>query len=344
MSCSVSDFGLLPSGEQTHLYTLTNSSGASVSMSDYGATLVKCIIPDKDGKLCDVLLGFDSVAPYTGNVGYIGALCGRYGNRIAYGELIIDSKLYRLPINDGKHHLHGGTPGFSQMLWKAEAKSDSVTFSLLSPDGDNGYPGTVNASVTFIWTEDNVLRLEYRAETDAPTVINLTCHAYWSMDGADGRSARDNILKINAEYYTPITSEVIPDGRILPVEGAVDFRKEKTVAEGLAETCDQLTYGTGFDINYVLDGEGLREAAVLTGPASGRRMRVFTCEPGMQFYSGNHLGSFIGKGGAVYAPGTGIALETQHFPDTPHHKDWPSVMLLPGEPYTSVTEFRFDHI
>ena len=344
MPCSITDFGLLPGGEKTHLYTLTNSSGASVSVSDYGATLIRCIVPDKNGVLSDVALGFDSVTPYTGNVGYIGGVCGRYGNRIARGELTIDNKLYRLPLNDGNHHLHGGIPGFNQMLWTAEIKTDAVTFSILSPDGDNGYPGTVKASVTYTWTEENTLRLSYSAETDAPTVINLTCHAYWSMDGADGRSARNNILKINAASYTPITNEVIPDGRIVPVEGALDFRKEKAIAFGLAETCDQLTYGAGFDINYVLDGEGFREAAVLTGPVSGRRMRVFTSEPGIQFYSGNHLGGFTGKYGAVYAPGTGIALETQHFPDTPHHEDWPTVMLLPGKPYSSVTEFRFDSI
>lgn len=342
MSCSITDFGLLPTGEQAHLYTLTNSSGASVSVSDFGATLVKCIVPDKKGELRDIALGFDSVTPYTGDAGSIGALCGRFANRIANGELVLDGKLYRLPVNDGHHHLHGGVPGFGQRLWTAKADSDSVTFSIFSPNGDNNYPGSVDASVTFTWTEENTLRLTYAAETDAPTVINLTCHAYWSMDGADGRSACDNLLKINADLYTPITDTVIPDGRIIPVEGAMDFRKEKAIAVGLAQTCDQLTYGAGFDVNYVLNGEGMREAAVLTGPASGRRLRVYTTEPGIQFYSGNHLGNFIGKGGAVYAPGTGVALETQHFPDTPNHPDWPSVTLLPGNPFRSVTEFRFD--
>lgn len=342
MSCSVTDFGLLSTGEQTHLFTLTNRSGASVSLSDYGATLVKCLVPDKAGVLADVTLGFDSVTTYTGNAGSIGGLCGRFANRIAYGELVIDGKTYQLPINDGKHHLHGGVPGFNQVLWTGEAAEDSVTFTLVSPDGDNGYPGTVKVRVTYTWTEDNVLRIAYCAETDAPTVINLTSHAYWCMDGADGRTARDTLVKINASYFTPITPEVIPDGRVLPVEGAVDFRKEKSVAAGLAETCDQLTYGTGFDCNFIIDGEGLREAATLTGPASGRRLSVYTTEPGMQLYTGQHLGNFIGKGGAVYAPGTGIAVETQHFPDTPHHPEWPSVMLLPGKPFTSLTEFRFD--
>lgn len=342
MSCTVSCFGLLPTGEEARLYTLTNSSGASVSVSDFGATLVRCIVPDKKGELRDVALGFESAAPYAGDAGSIGALCGRFANRIANGELRLNGELYRLPINDGHHHLHGGVPGFGQRLWEAKAGTDSVTFSLLSPAGDNGYPGTVTASVTFTWTEENILRLTYGAETDAPTVINLTCHAYWNMDGADGRTARESLLKINADLYTPITDTVIPDGRVLPVDPVMDFRKEKTVAQGLANSCDQLTFGTGYDVNYIINGEGLREAAVLTGPASGRRLRVYTTEPGMQLYTGQHLGNFIGKGGAVYAPGTGIALETQHFPDTPNHPEWPSVTLLPGKPFSSVTEFRFD--
>ena len=342
MLCSVSPFGRLSTGEETHLYTLTNSSGASVSVSDYGATLVRCIVPDKNGVLGDVTLGFDSVTTYTGDAGSIGGLCGRFANRIANGELVIDGKLYRLPINDGHHCLHGGVPGFNQKLWEAKPGTDSVTFTILSPDGDSNFPGTVTASVIYTWTEDNTLRLTYGAETDAPTVINLTCHAYWSMDGADGRTARDNILKINASTYTPITDTVIPDGRILPVDEVMDFRKEKPILEGLAGTSEQLTFGTGFDVNYIIDGEGMREAAALRGPASGRRLRVFTTEPGMQFYSGQHLGNFIGKGGAVYAPGTGVALETQHYPDSMNHPDWPSVLLLPGKPYSSVTEFRFD--
>lgn len=344
MSCSVTGFGTLPSGEQTHLYTLTNSSGASVSMSDYGATLVRCIVPDKVGKLADITLGFDSVDTYTGHAGSIGGLCGRFANRIARGELIIDGKTYRLPLNDGKNHLHGGINGFNQVLWTAEAKDDSVCFTLFSPDGGNNYPGNVKASVTYTWTEENTLRLSYYAETDAPTVINLTSHAYWCMDGADGRTAKNTLLKINAGYCTPITPEVIPDGSVAPVEGALDFRKEKSVAEGLAQTCDQLTYGSGFDFNYIIDGEGLREAATLTGPESGRRLSVYTTEPAMQFYSGQHLGNFAGKGGAVYAPFTGLAVETQHYPDSPHHPEWPSVMLLPGKPFTSLTEFRFDCI
>ena len=344
MVCSVRSFGFLPTGEETHLYTLTNSSGASVSVSDFGATLVSCCVPDKNGTLADVSLGFEDVTPYTGEVGSIGGICGRYANRIARGELILDGKAYTLPLNDGNHHLHGGTPGFHQRLWTAQVLPEGLLLTLLSPDGENGYPGTVRASVLYAFTDDNTLRLTYGAESDAPTVINLTCHAYWSMDGADGRSARDNLLIINAARFTPITDETIPDGRFLPVEGAVDFRTEKSIADGLKQDCDQLRFGHGYDINYILDGEGMKEAATLTGPVSGRRMRIFTTEPGMQLYSGNYLGGWVGKGGIAYTVGTGVALETQHFPDTPHHPDWPSVRLTPDKPFSSVTEFRFDTV
>ena len=341
MTITCDAFGTLADGRKAKLYTLKNASGACVSVSDYGATLVKCVVPDRNGVLGDVALGFESAACYEKDVGYIGGLCGRYANRIAAGELCIGDKTYALPVNSGKHHLHGGTPGFSNRIWEAETEEDSVVFSLLSPDGDNNYPGTVRVTVKYTWSEENRLTVCYYAETDAPTVINLTLHAYWNMDGADGRTARNNLLRLYASRYTPITADVIPDGRILPADGPLDFTSEKPISEGLRGESGQLLFGGGFDINYVLDKNETGLAAELTGTESGRKMQIYTTEPGIQLYTGNFLGGYTGKYGAAYTPGTGIALETQHFPDTPHHSDWPSVSLLPGTPFTSKTEFRF---
>jgi aldose 1-epimerase len=314
----------------------------SVSLMDYGATVVNLLVPDRAGKLDDVVLGFESVEPYLTATAYFGATIGRYGNRIAKGSFMLDGKTYQLPLNNGVNSLHGGTTGFDKQLWKVEHKESnppSITFSRISPDGEDGYPGTLNVLVTFTLTEKNQLRISYKATTDKPTVINLTNHTYFNLAGAANGTILDHIVTLHADEFTPVDASLIPTGKIQKVAGTPwDFRTGKAIGKDL-----QAVGGTpvGYDHNYVLN-EGASSAAEVYEPTSGRLMIVTTDQPGIQFYTGNFLdGTLTGKGGKVYPQYQAFCLETQHFPDSPNEPNFPSTVLKPGQIYKTTTVYSF---
>ncbi|WP_236645403.1 aldose epimerase family protein [Aidingimonas lacisalsi] len=357
-----STFGTMQDGREVALYTLTNANGASLSVTPYGGIIVSLSVPDATGAFDDVVLGFDSLDAYLSDTyrkanPYFGALIGRYGNRIANGEFSIDDERYTLPTNDGDNHLHGGNEGFDQRLWEAEPIEDErgvgLILSLTSPDGDQGYPGKLQARVRYTLTDDNELVVDYHATSDAITPVNLTQHSYFNLDGVTGEHTQDDDildhrLMINAEAYTPVDEGLIPTGEIRSVAGTpFDFRDPTPIGARIEDDNDQLARGGGYDHNFVLDREGdndgeLVTAARLIAPDSGRVMEVRTSEPGLQFYSGNFLdGSLTGKSGTVYGHRSGLALETQHFPDSPNRSSFPSTLLSPGETYRSQTRYVF---
>ena len=343
MSCEKRSFGFLADGREVFCYTLKNRMGAYVTLSEFGAALVECAVPDKNGSMGDVALGFSTVTPYTEEVGSIGAVCGRFANRIANASFMLNGKPVHVTANVGKNHLHGGKEGFNHKLWQGNPEGDKVTFTLLSPDGEEGYPGALTARVTYAFDESNTLTLSYWAQSTKDTVINLTNHSYWNMEGADSGSARGNLIRIHAARYTPLNEEKVPAGVIEPLPAALDLQRFTKISDGLLNGHEQLRIGNGYDFNYIINrtSPGLTLAAELYGPVSGRKMSVYTTLPGIQFYSGNFLGGFAAKNGAVYNPGAGMALETQLFPDSPNHPEWPSCLLRPGETYTSETRFSF---
>lgn len=357
-----SAFGTMPDGRDVALYTLTNTNGASLSVTPYGGIIVALRVPDASGAFDDVVLGFDSLDGYLSDSyreanPYFGALIGRYGNRIADGEFTIDGETHRLPTNDGDNHLHGGDKGFDQRLWDAETVEDErgvgVILSLTSADGDQGYPGELQARVRYTLTDSDELVVDYQATTDAVTPVNLTQHSYFNLDGVTGDGASDdNILDhrlmINAKAFTPVDDGLIPTGEIRAVDGTpFDFRDPASVGARIDNDDEQLEKGGGYDHNFVLDRREVEEgelvtAARLVAPESGRVMEVQTSEPGLQFYSGNFLdGSLTGKSGTDYGHRSGLALETQHFPDSPNQPDFPSTLLSPGETYSSQTRYDF---
>lgn len=343
--------GKLSDGTEVTAITLKAGNGVSATILTFGATLDTFMAPDRDGKLADITLGYDRLSEYEARPNYWGATIGRYANRIAGGRFTLDGKAYQLPQNDGKNSLHGGGKGFDVRNWKIESiKSGpvaSAVLSLVSPDGDSGYPGTVRAKVAYSLDEAGSLRIEFTAATDKPTIINMTNHAIFNMAGEGApQGATQNVLTVPASHYTPIDATLIPTGDLRPVQGTVfDFRKGKALQDGLREGTDQqIVYGRGFDHNFALDkgatgSPGL--AARLEDPASGRVLEVFTTEPGLQVYSGNFLdGTFIGKQGHLYRMGDGIALEPQKFPDSPHHSNFLSARVEPGKPYRHVMIYR----
>lgn len=339
-------FGKTPQGEAVYLHTLTNKNGMSVSIMDYGATVVKLIVPDSTGKLGDVALGFDHLAPYFPLTTYFGATIGRYGNRIAKGQFELGGHTYQLPTNDHGNSLHGGDRGFDKRVWKEEAvESDSpaVRFSRLSPDGEEGYPGNLFTSVTFTLTEDNRLRISYQATTDKPTVLNLTNHTYFNLAGAGNGTVLDHIVTIHANAYTPVDSGLIPTGEIKDVKGTpFDFTSPTPIGAHIQEVGGK---PVGYDHNFVLE-KGLFSdtslAAKVEEPTSGRTMEVFTDQPGLQFYTGNFLdGTLTGKGGKSYPQYAAFCMETQHFPDSPNHDNFPSTVLKPGDTYKTTTVYAF---
>jgi len=335
-------FGKTTKDKPVTLYTLTNKNGMSVSIMDYGATVVDLLVPDRSGKLGDVALGFDSVEPYFTQTAYLGATIGRYGNRIANGTFKLGDQAYQLPKNNGPNSLHGGLNGFDKQMWKVERKETSppsITFSRVSPDGEEGYPGTLNVNVTFTLTEKDQLRISYQATTDKPTIINLTNHTYFNLAGAGNGTILDQVVTLHANAFTPVDSTLIPTGKIQLVAGTPwDFRTAKPIGKDLkAVGGDPI----GYDHNYVLE-QGVPTAAEVYDPASGRLMKVVTDQPGIQFYTGNFLdGTLTGKGGKVYPQYGGFCLETQHFPDSPNHANFPSVVLKPGETYKTTTVYSF---
>jgi aldose 1-epimerase len=334
-------------GKPVELYTLTNESGAKVSITNYGGTVTSIVVPDKDGKMDDVVLGFDTLAEYVEKSPYFGCITGRYANRIAKGKFTLDGKEYTVATNNDPNHLHGGLKGFDKQIWKARIgnKDDAPTLTLTytSPDGEEGYPGTLSNTVTYTWTQDNALRIRYKSTTDKPTILNLTNHSYFNLAGEGSESNLDHRIKINAKHYNPIDATSIPTG-IAPVEGTpFDFSKPTRIGKRIGDDHEQLKNGGGYDHNFVLkkkDDGKLMTAAVVTEPTSGRILTVKTTEPGIQFYTGNFLDDVKGKGGKPYPHRSAFCLESQTFPDSPNQKGFPSPVLRPGEAYTQVTIYH----
>lgn len=338
-------------GKPTALYTLTNENGMEACITNYGGRIVSLMVPGSDGALRDVVLGFDSIQAYfpENNQTDFCASIGRYANRIDHGRLPIDGDTIQLPVNNFGHCLHGGPTGWQYQVYEATQPDDTtLVLTMHSPDGDNNFPGNVTATVTYTLRSDNSLAIDYSATTDAPTVINMTNHAYFCLSGDPERTVADDVLQINAAAYTPVDSTYMTTGEILPVAGTpMDFTTPKPVGRDYALfDFDQVRNGNGFDHNWVLATEGdiTLPAAVLTSPESGVTLTVYTTEPGIQFYSGNFLdGTIRGKGGKTYVQHAGLCLETQHYPDSPNKPEWPSTMLRPGETYESHTVFAFSN-
>lgn len=342
-----SDFETEIDGKQTSLYTLTNKNGVEVCITNFGGRVVSIMVPDRDGNLRDVVLGFDNVKDYIEVPSDFGAAVGRYANRINQGRFTLDGVEYDLPKNNFGHCLHGGPTGWQYRIYTVEKKGgDFITLRMDSPDGDNNFPGSVTARVTYRLTEDNALDIGYEATTDAPTVINMTNHSYFNLSGDPANSVCDDMLRINALYYTPVDDTYMTTGAIDPVEGTpMDFFTTKRIGEEINADFEQIRNGNGYDHNWVLtdaSGIGGEPAAELRSEASGIVLKVYTDEPGIQVYTGNFLdGTVTGKHGKTYAQRTGICLETQHYPDSPNKANFPDVVLRPGEVYTSHCVYAF---
>jgi aldose 1-epimerase len=336
-------FGEMPDGRKVEIYTLEEGALKARVMT-YGARLVSLEVPDRNGKTADVVLGYDSFEPYTkAPLTYFGAVVGRYGNRIAHGTFELDGKRYHLPINDGDNSLHGGKVGFDALLWQGKEIPGGVELTLVSKDGDQGYPGTLTARVRYT-LEAHALKIEYFATTDKDTVLNLTNHSYFNLAGEGQGDILGHLVMIPAERYTPVDSGLIPTGELAPVAGTpLDFRKPTPIGARIHDNFEQLRLGKGYDHNFVLGQTGaMKEAAQVTDPKSGRVLTVETTQPGVQFYSGNFLdGTAHGKHGHVYQQHAALCLETQHYPDSPNHPKFPTSELKPGETYHYVTEFKF---
>ncbi len=344
-----SSFGQTADGRQVDLYTLVNSNGIRVRVMTHGAVVVSLEVPDRDGRLADVALGFDDMGGYLSDPPYFGAIVGRYGNRIAHGRFTLDGAEYALAQNNGENHLHGGLKGFDKVIWEAEEVEGSddpaLRFSYLSADGEEGYPGDLSVEVTYTLTEGDELRVDDYATTDPATVLNLTQHTYFNLAGAGEGDILDHELMINADRFTPVDETLIPTGELREVAGTpLDFTSSTPIGARINQGDEQLRVGQGYDHNFVLrrSGEGLELAARVLEPGSGRVLEVYTTQPGMQFYSGNFLdGTIRGKEGKVYPRRSGFCLETQHFPDSPNQPGFPSTVLRPGEEYRQTTVFSF---
>ncbi len=339
-------------GKLVMLYTLTNGHGMTVKITNYGAIVTSIVVPDRHGKLGDVVLGYDTLAGYIKNVNnpYFGVIAGRYANRIAKGHLVVDGQTYQLATNNGPNHLHGGVKGFDKRVWTASTEStadgSAVHLTYVSKDGEEHYPGTLTTNVTYMLTNQNALKIDYKATTDADTVVNLTNHSYFNLAGAGSGTILKHVLMLNASHFTPIDSTSIPFGKIAPVAGTpFDFTKPHAIGERINAKNEQLTNGSGYDHNFVLDrkSEGdLELAARVHDPTSGRTLEVYTTQPGVQLYTANFLnGKNIGKGGKAYIRRSAFCLETQHFPDSPNEPSFPTTLLKPGEVYTQTTVDKF---
>ena len=346
-----SEFGTLEDGRQVNRYTLTNASGASVEVINLGAAILSLNLPDRDGELDDITLGFDNLQQYLTDSPYFGAIVGRYANRIKEGRFSLDGQSYSLAVNNGPNALHGGIVGFDRKLWEVEPFEDEehagLKMSMTSTDGEEGYPGTLKVTVTYTFGDDNKLRVDYSATTDKDTVINLSQHAYFNLNGHASGSILDHELMLKADHFTPVDATLIPTGDITPVAGTpMDFTEPRRIGARINGDTEQLKFGLGYDHNWVLSTEGPAEqlelAASVYAADSGRTMSIYTDQPGIQFYSGNFLdGSFAGKEGAVYNHRNGFCLETQHFPDSPNEPAFPSTILRTGDTYQTSTVFTF---
>jgi aldose 1-epimerase len=340
-------FGTAPSGEAVELITLVNANGVELRAMTYGAIIVSLRVPDRAGSLRDVVLGYDSLAGYVKSSPYFGAVVGRYGNRIAKGKFTLDGATYTLEVNNGPNALHGGLKGFDKVMWLADtlrsADGVGIRFHYVSKDGEEGYPGTLNATVTYLLTGSNEVHIAYEATTDKATPVNLTQHSYFNLAGSG--DILSHVLTLNADRFVPVDSTLIPTGELAPVQGTpFDFTLPHAIGERINVNHQQIQFGGGYDHTLVLNrpDSGLSVAAVLWDPASGRTLEVRTTEPGVQFYSGNFLdGTLTGKGGVVYQRRTGMCLETQHYPDSPNQPAFPSTILRAGETYESRTVWKF---
>lgn len=332
-------------GKKSDLYVLANANGMEVTITNMGGRIVSIMVPDKDGNMKDVALGFDNVADYKNIPNDFGATIGRYANRIGNATFELDGTKYTLPANNGPHCLHGGPNGYQYQMFDAKQNGNTLELTYLSKDGEEGFPSNLNNKVTFTLTDNNEIKIDYEATTDKPTVINLTNHSYFNL-AADGNITNsDWLISINADSYTPIDSTFATTGEILPVEGTdFDLRQAVRIGDRIDNDWDQLKNGRGFDHNWVLNAKGDINtlAASLVAPATGIKLEVFTTEPGLQFYAGNFLdGTVTGRNGVTYQQRTAVCLESQKYPDTPNKADWPSATLRPGETYKSQTIFKF---
>lgn len=343
-------FGSLPDGTAVELFTLTNTHGFEVRAMTYGGIIVSLRTPDRRGQLDDIALGYDTAAEYVTNPrAYFGAIVGRYANRIAKGRFVLDGKTYQLATNNGANHLHGGKQGFDAVLWRGEPFDDDrgagVVFAYTSRDGEEGYPGTLNARVTYTLTEKNELIFDFEATTDAPTIVNLSQHTYFNLAGHGARDVLDHELQLFADRYTPVDDTLIPNGELATVEGTpFDFRQPTRIGARIDQDDAQLRRGRGYDHTFVLTrpGKGLQPAAKVIERSTGRTMQVATTEPGVQLYTGNFLdGKSRGKQGRAYGHRYGFCLETQHFPDSPNKPQFPSTALRAGDTYRSRTVLTF---
>jgi aldose 1-epimerase len=344
-------FGTMPDGTVIHRYVLTNARGMEVKLITYGGAIQSLRVPDRRGRLANVTLGFATLEGYLSpDNPYFGNITGRYANRIDEGRFTLDGVTYQLARNNPPNHLHGGNVGFGRRVWQASVVRGrgfvGVRFHYVSPAGEENYPGTLDTTVTYTLNNRNALRMRYRATTDAPTIVNLTNHAYWNLHGEGTSDINDHVLLLRASHYTPVDPTLIPTGAIDPVAGTpMDFRRPTRIGARIRDySFEQLQIGRGYDHNWVLDrrGSGLELAARLKDPRSGRVLEVLTDQPGIQFYSGNFLdGTLVGTSGRAYRQGDGLALETQHFPDSPNHPNFPSTVLRPGQRYDTTTVYRF---
>lgn len=342
-------FGKTADGVSVDEYTLTNKNGAKVKIITYGARVVSIEVRDREGKLGDVALGYDDIQGYEKDSSYLGPIVGRYGNRIAKGRFTLDGQTYTLATNNNGNHLHGGLRGFDKVVWTGKGSvvngAARLRLSYLSKDQEEGYPGNLSVTVIYTWTDRNELKIEYSAQTDKPTVLNLTNHAYFNLAGAGVGNILNHEMRINALRFTPTDETSIPTGELRSVRGTpLDFNTATAIGERIEEKYEQLISGSGYDHNFVLLDKRagtLGLAAEVYEPTSGRVLRVYTTEPGVQFYSGNFLNGALGKQGLAYPRRSGFCLETQHFPDSPNKPKFPSTVLRPGGRYTQTTIYQF---
>ena len=337
--------------DSTQLYVLTNAAGMEVCFTNFGGRIVSIMVPDKDGKMTDVCLGHDNIQDYEkyGADGCnFGALIGRFGNRIGKGQFTIDGEKYQLILNNNGNTLHGGGPvAFHNRIWQgSQADEQHLTFTTFSPDGEDGFPGNLNVKVTYTLTDDNALQIDYEATTDKATVLNLTNHCYFNLSGDGSKPCLDEILQLDADNITAVDENVLTTGQILPVEGTpFDFRQPTAIGDRINDTDnEQIKNGTGYDHNWILNNPGdiTKCFGSVYDPNTGILMEMFTDQPGVQFYAGNFLdGSFVGKKGVLYPRRSAFCFETQHYPDSPNHPEWPSTTLRPGEEYLTTTIYRF---
>jgi aldose 1-epimerase len=344
-------FGLTKDGKSVELYTLRNKNGMEAKITNYGGIVVSLLAPDRDGKMGDIVLGYDTLAQYIADNPYFGALIGRYGNRIGKARFTLNGVEYALAPNDGKNCLHGGVKGYDKVVWKAEEVSSkegpALHLSYASPDGEEGFPGALMVNVVYTLTEANELRIDYSAVSDKPTVVNLTHHSYFNLAGEGNGTILDHLMRIDADQMTAVDSDLIPTGELRSVEGTpLDFRKPVRIGDRIDADYEQLKVAGGYDHNWVLNKttNALTVVASVEEPVTGRTMDVLTTEPGLQFYSGNFLtGKHVGKKNHPYVYRSGFCLESQHYPDSPNRSEFPSTILEAGQKYSSTTVYRFSH-